>query len=110
MVSRRRTAALFPILAVMPLAATLAGCLQTAGGSAAASAGAAGGYRPGVDIASAPDGGANFEQDVAKCQSFAAKSAGDGSGAVPAGTGSFLSTALQSVAVGAVNGGLSNGN
>jgi hypothetical protein len=111
MVSRRRTA-LFPLLAVMPLAATLAGCLQTAGGPAAASAGAAGGYRPVVDMASAPNGGASVEQDLAKCQTLADKSAGSGSGsaAVPAGTASFLSTALQNVAIGAAGGGFSNGN
>jgi hypothetical protein len=111
MVSRRRTA-LFPLLAVMPLAATLAGCLQTAGGPAAASAGAAGGFRPVVDMASAPNGGAGFEQDLAKCQSLADKSAGGGANGamMPAGTSSFLSTALQNVAVGAVNGGFSNGN
>jgi hypothetical protein len=109
MMSRRLS--LLRLLAVMPLAATsLAGCLQTAGGSAAASAGAAGGYRPVVDMASAPNSGAEFEKDLAKCQAFADKSTGGGSAAMPAGTTSFLSTALQNVAVGAVNGGFSSGN
>jgi hypothetical protein len=66
---------------VMVVSSALAGCAQTTGGTggmpiggtAGAAAPAAPLYRPKVDMAAAPNGGADYEKHVAQCNSYVAQ-------------------------------------
>ena len=94
-------------IAALLAASALTACLQTTNGAATAPVT----YRPNVDMASAPGGGANFEKDLAHCQDYAGKSdGGTASQGIGAGmNSSFLSGALSSAPMLVANGGLTSG-
>ena len=81
--------------AVMAALAALTGCLQTTGttdGVATAAAPAAPAYKPKVDMASAPNGGGDYEKHVALCNNYVANDAQQKA------TGSMTTGALQGLA------------
>jgi hypothetical protein len=73
----------------------LSGCLETTGAMNGVTTGAAApAYRPKVDLAAAPNGGADYEKHVAQCNSYVAHDTEQKS------NGAMMSGALQGLATG----------
>jgi hypothetical protein len=95
-------------------ALALAGCAQDGGttsgmatGGVVAAGPAAPVYRPKVDLASAPNGGADYEKHVAQCNSYVAQDTQQKS------SGAAMSSTVETLATGVAqmwSGGLSGGN